>query len=214
VELKCTVCKLQACRTEPGTKPIPGFCPAATQPEVLADVRHMVDVDEDTRRLLLAAARTEAEGYCRWPRVQEVMVFARHLGAKHLGIASCVGLLHEADILQKILESNGFQVSSVCCQVGNIPKEAIGVAEHEKLHPGQWETVCNPMGQAHLLNAAGTELNIVVGLCVGHDSVFLRHSQAPATVLVVKDRVTGHNPVAVLYGSHFYYQRLFNIDEG
>jgi hypothetical protein len=25
---------------------------------------------------------------------------------------------------------------------------------------------------------------------------------------VVKDRVTGHNPVGVLYGQNFYYKRL------
>ena len=35
------------------------------------------------------------------------------------------------------------------------------------------------------------------------------HSAARAPVtLVVKDRVTGHNPVAVLYGQPFYYRRL------
>lgn len=35
-----------------------------------------------------------------------------------------------------------------------------------------------------------------------------RHSEAPVTVLVAKDRVTGHNPAAVLYTSHSYYSRL------
>jgi hypothetical protein len=28
--------------------------------------------------------------------------------------------------------------------------------------------------------------------------------------LVVKDRVTGHNPVSVLYGLNFYYKRLLS----
>ena len=59
-----------------------------------------------------------------------------------------------------------------------------------------------------LLNEAETDLNVVVGLCVGHDSLFFRHSDALVTVLVAKDRVTGHNPAAVLYTSHSYYQRL------
>ena len=65
-----------------------------------------------------------------------------------------------------------------------------------------------PVGQAMLLNEAGTDLNVVVGLCVGHDSLFFRHSKAPVTVLIAKDRVTGHNPAAVLYTSHSYYSRV------
>jgi hypothetical protein len=28
------------------------------------------------------------------------------------------------------------------------------------------------------------------------------------TTMVTKDRVTGHNPVAALYGQNFYYKRL------
>ena len=51
-------------------------------------------------------------------------------------------------------------------------------------------------------------MNIIVGLCVGHDMLFARHSEAPVTTLVVKDRVTGHNPVAALYGQNFYYKKL------
>jgi uncharacterized metal-binding protein len=51
-------------------------------------------------------------------------------------------------------------------------------------------------------------MNVIVGLCVGHDMLFSKHSRAPVTTLVVKDRVTGHNPAAVLYGQNFYYKRL------
>ena len=136
------------------------------------------------------------------------MDFARRIGAQRMGIAHCVGLQHEASLLQKILEANTFQVFSTCCKVGVIPKDDIGLQDADKICPGEFEALCNPIGQAELLKAAGTELNIVVGLCVGHDSMFFRHSAAPATVLVAKDRVTGHNPVAVLYTSHSYYRRL------
>ena len=34
---------------------------------------------------------------------------------------------------------------------------------------------------------------------MGHDSLFYKHSKAPVTTLVVKDRKLGHNPVAALY---------------
>ena len=199
MELRCSICRVQACREEPGAKPLPAFCPAATEPEVLSAAHQVYAADDDIQRLARAAAQVEATGYCHWPRVQEVMEFARRIGATHLGIATCIGLIQEARLLQDILEANGFQVSSVCCKVGSIPKEEIGLTDEEKVRPGQFEALCNPIGQAILLNKAGTGLNIVVGLCVGHDSLFFSHSQAPVTVLVAKDRVTGHNPAAALY---------------
>lgn len=208
MELKCSYCQVQACRLEPGTGPLPVFCPALHEPPALAEARLIYQTDSEMQRFARSAAQVEAAGYCQWPRVQEVMEFAQRLDVSHLGIASCVGLLREANLLQKILESNGFQVSSVCCKVGSIPKEEIGLRDEEKIRPGQYESLCNPIGQAKLLNTVGTGLNIAVGLCVGHDSLFFRHSEAPVTVLVAKDRVTGHNPVAALYTSHSYYRRL------
>jgi uncharacterized metal-binding protein len=209
--LHCTTCRVQACASEPGAKTYPDFCPTNTSSEVLEQVRSLY-ADGETRRLAVAAAQVEAEGYCRWPRVQEVMEFARRLGVDHLGIASCVGLLHETRLLQEILEANGFRASSVACKVGSIPKEEAGLADSEKVNPGQFEALCNPVAQAELLNRAGTGLNVVMGLCVGHDSIFFRHSNAPVTVLVAKDRVTGHNPAAALYTSHSCYKRLRGAD--
>ena len=64
------------------------------------------------------------------------------------------------------------------------------------------------MAQAKLLNRAETDMNVVVGLCVGHDMLFGKYSDAPVTTMVVKDRVAGHNPVSVLYGQNCYYKRL------
>ncbi len=68
--------------------------------------------------------------------------------------------------------------------------------------------LCNPLAQAEIFNKLKTELNILVGLCVGHDTLFFRYSEAPVTVLVAKDRRLGHNPVAALYLSNSYYSRL------
>lgn len=65
--------------------------------------------------------------------------------------------------------------------------------------------MCNPILQAELLNEAESELNVVVGLCVGHDSLFIKYSQAPVTTLVTKDRATGHNPAAALYNMNSYF---------
>ena len=64
------------------------------------------------------------------------------------------------------------------------------------------------MLQARYLNSLGTDLNIMMGLCVGHDSLFIRNSEAPVTVMVVKDRVLGHNPAAALYMANTSYSRF------
>ena len=212
MELMCARCKVQACRVEPGSRAYPNFCPMAQETRALPEAREAYE-DEDTRCFALAAARTEADRYPTVPRVEEVINFARRIGANRLGIASCLGLLREAGILQDILEGHGFEVKSVCCKVGAEPKEVLGIADAEKISPGQYESMCNPIGQAMLLNEAGTDLNIVVGLCVGHDSLFFKHSAAPVTVLVAKDRVTGHNPAAVLYTSESYYRRIRETGE-
>lgn len=207
MDLNCAICRVQTCREEPGSKPYPRLCPMADETPALAEAR-TVYANQKTRTLAQVAARTEAAGYCKESRVEEVMNFARRLGITHLGIASCIGLIREARLLHDIFDANGFEVSSVCCKVGSIPKEEIGLLDKEKIRPGGFEALCNPIGQAKLLNEAGTGLNVVVGLCVGHDSLFFQHSEAPVTVLVAKDRVTGHNPAAALYTSHSYYQKL------
>ena len=36
-----------------------------------------------------------------------------------------------------------------------------------------------------ILNEVGTDLNVIVGLCVGHDIAFTQHSKAPVTTLIV-----------------------------
>ena len=71
-------------------------------------------------------------------------------------------------------------------------------------HP---ETMCNPILQARVLNREKTDLNIAIGLCVGHDALFSKYSDAPVTTLIAKDRVLGHNPVAALYSG--YYKKLY-----
>jgi len=90
------------------------------------------------------------------------------------------------------------------------------VKEADKIRPSTFEPACNPVAQAKLMNRSNTDMNIIVGLCVGHDMIFTKYSDAPVTTLVVKDRVTGHNPVSVLYGQNFYYKRLqtHQIDVG
>ena len=130
------------------------------------------------------------------------------MGWKRIGIGTCIGLLEESKRLSDILTAQGFEPLAVCCKAGSIDKLELDIKDTDKVRPGTFEPACNPIAQARLLNQAGTDMNIIVGLCVGHDMLFSKYSEAPTTTLVVKDRVTGHNPAAVLYGQSFYYKRL------
>jgi uncharacterized metal-binding protein len=144
-------------------------------------------------------------------RIEELIQFSRKCGYKRLGIAHCGGLIKEAGMLTDILEKNGFEVVSVQCKAGCVPKEEIGIQEDEKIAgPGNWETMCNPVVQAMIINRTGVDLAIMLGLCIGHDTLFIKYCEAPLTVLAVKDRLLAHNPLAALYLSDSYYRRLRN----
>jgi uncharacterized metal-binding protein len=165
--------------------------------------------DPRTARLHQAATAIEGRHYGREPRIREIMLFARELGVRKLGLAFCIGLAGEAETIAEIL-SQDFEVVSVCCKVGGIPKKTMHL---EQIDPHkQHETTCNPIGQATLLNQAGTELNIACGLCVGHDALFSMASAAPVTTLIVKDRVLAHNPIGAVYCQ--YVRRRLLTEQG
>ena len=187
----------------------PAFCPTVNKEAEVSEARSIL-ADTEILDAAREASRVEGAGYCRWTRVQEVMEFARRLDITRIGIAFCVGLRKEARLLADVLEANGFEVVSVCCKVGGEPKEDLGLEDAEKVMPGVYEAYCNPIAQALILDSEGCGLNVLVGLCVGHDALFIKHAKALTTVLVAKDRVTGHNPAAALYTSNSYYNRLKN----
>jgi uncharacterized metal-binding protein len=146
----------------------------------------------------LAAAEIVKTGYGKLNRAEEIVAFARNLGAKKIGISSCVGLVKEARQFVSYLKTQGIDSFSVICKVGAVDKAEIGLPESVRTKEGAHESICNPILQAYILEREKTDLNVIIGLCVGHDSLFIRHSAAPVTYLVVKDRVHGHNPVAGL----------------
>jgi uncharacterized metal-binding protein len=190
----------------------PAFCPST---------KYMEEIREVSRRLIegglgeVARVSSVVEGinYCRKTRVEEIMDFARRLGLKKLGIAFCVGLRKEAAVLADVLEGNGFEVISVCCKLGGISKEEFGVKDEEKINPGTYEGACNPAAQAMVLEREGSQLNILLGLCVGHDSIFFASTKVLTTVLATKDRVTGHCPLQPLYLADSYYGRIRTVQE-
>jgi len=155
-----------------------------------------------------AAAEVEGTYYGKLTRVEEIIAFANRIGARRIGIATCIGLIQETRLFVKVLKAHGLESYTVLCKVGSVDKTEIGISDDLKVKKGSFEAICNPILQAKLLNEQETDLNVIVGLCVGHDSLFIKHSNALVTTLITKDRVTGHNPAVALYTSNFYYQRL------
>lgn len=218
IKPECAKCgsKVKACGSKEGQGP--HFCPTLHQEGPLEQATGEYS-KPDILKFAHEASIQESSCYVNRdvkpyvfhptkPRVQETCEFAQKMGYKKLGIAFCMGLHREALALSQILEAQGFEVISAICKVGRIPKEKIGIGEEEKIRIGEFEPMCNPIAQAMILNEQKTDFNIVVGLCVGHDSLFMKYSEALCTVLVVKDRVLGHNPVAALYTSGSFYARM------
>jgi len=210
----CAYCppEVRACRAGEQEERGPGFCPSQVDGEGIADSYDWYQ-SPFTRRVAQESARVESEGYCRWCRVEEICDFAKKMEFRKIGIASCISFVDHARTLSRVLESHGFEVASVACKHGGYAKEGIGLTDAEKVRPGGHESICNSVSQAEILNRAGTELNVVLGLCVGHDSLFFRHSEGLATTLVAKDRVLAHNPVGALELADTYYSRIWGPEK-
>lgn len=132
--------------------------------------------DEATRTLAYHAARVEADGYCRWTRIREVRELARRMGYRRIGLAHCRDMHREAALAARYLREH----------------------ELEPVLP-PLATDCDPLGQAALFAEHDCDFNLIAGMCVGHDALFIRHSRAPVTSLVVRDLRLRHNPVGALY---------------
>ena len=155
--------------------------------------------DETDRRMMRAASEVEAEYYGSYNRLQEVIAFAKKMGYKKIGLSFCRALSGEAAKIAKVLE-NYFEIASVNCKVGGVPKSEMGAMESERVGC----ISCNPIEQAEILNAEKSDLNLIIGLCVGHDSLFIKYSKAPVVPFAVKDRALAHNPLGVVYCSSIY----------
>ncbi|MBT5074082.1 MAG: DUF1847 domain-containing protein [Kordiimonadaceae bacterium] len=210
----CAYCppKVRACRQGESEQRGPGYCPSKIAEEELGDALEKYN-DPEILKIAQVSARVESEGYCKWTRVEEICQFAKKMGFKKIGIATCISFVDHANTLSQILESHGFEVASAACKNGSVAKEDIGLRDDEKIRPGAHESMCNPVSQAELLNAAGCEFNVVLGLCVGHDSMFFKHSEGLATTLVAKDRVLAHNPIGALNLADSYFSRIWGPEK-
>jgi uncharacterized metal-binding protein len=218
--IACASCDVERagriCQTEDG-RGAKG-CPTITRTDILAQANDVYS-DPQVREFARQASIQEAECYAHREqtpyvmqpsktRLVELMEFSQRMNYQKLGLAFCMGLKKEAGVVTDILEANGFEVISILCKAGRTLKEFIGLTDEHKIHRGTQEAMCNPIYQAKVLNAEQTEFNILLGLCVGHDSLFFKYADSPTSVLAVKDRVTGHNPLAAIYLADTYYQKI------
>jgi uncharacterized metal-binding protein len=216
----CATCPFviteRLCRKEDGR--FPPSCPTKNRTDLI-DTSMNEYQKPDILEFAKQASIQEGEGYEQKergyehvkpvkPRIMEIIEFAQKLKFLRLGLVFCMGLRKEAKAVEKLLSSRDFNVVSVMCKVGRITKEHIGILKNQQVDIKNSETMCNPILQALILNEEKTEFNILLGLCVGHDSLFFKYADAPCTVLAVKDRVLAHNPLAAIYNIDSYYRCL------
>lgn len=204
---RCDRCGDAGCKVgEPGKfKDCPTVVSDVTRDEIVERYH-----EPETNRIMQTAAKVErgtmqpVNGVLTpiRPRISEIMAFADLMGWKKIGVAFCLAARDEAIKLTKVLEARGFEVCSIICRSFSMQKREFDIAKEDCLK-SDMETVCNPVYQAELLNEAGTQMNIVIGLCVGHDMLFSKNSKAYVTTLSVKDRMTGNNTIAPLYSGFF-----------
>lgn len=194
--MKCAMCGIKACKN--GLENAPKNCPSLD--ENINNIKELYKTEENYTIAKISAKLSTEQGKMR---IEETMDFAKQCGYKKIGLAFCGALANEAQIIDKVFTYNGFETESIMCKVGGISKEIVDL-EHSA------NPMCNPITQAEFLNNAKTDLNVVIGLCVGHDSLFIKYSKAPVTVLAVKDKVLAHNPLGAVYMAGKYYKnKLF-----
>lgn len=201
----CAKCDIKTCSID--SNDYPEWC-LQGKGNWLADALKEYEKEENMK-LYKTAAHIETTGYKKWPRLKEIAEYAIASDFKNIGIAFCIGLEKEAKIATEYFEKRGLEVNSAVCSCGSIDKDDLNIPPEDRFSPEGFEAGCNPIGQANLLAECETDFNVVLGLCVGHDSLFFKHSKAPTTVLAVKDRVLGHNPLVAVYQAESYYSHLY-----
>ena len=203
--VQCSYCAVKGCFMGNFDK-APDFCPTKTEPEALQEARVKLE-DPLMRQMAQDVARTWKD-IAGKNRIELTMDYANVREYKRLGLAFCVGLSYEAELLSNVFINNGFDVISAGCMCGGLCSDDVGLPEEDKIVPGSRQPMCNPIGQAEVLNKEKSDLNILLGLCVGDDVLFIKHSKAPVTVLAVKDYALAHNTLGALYTSRTIFSRL------
>ena len=198
---ECAKCQFKEC-FEGGKASANPDCPMQNE-NLLQEVQKefMKDENRDFYGNTLKI-RHDFGGLCR---MDETVAFCKYNNFKKIGLAYCAGMDKEGAIVDEILRANGFEVISAVCKYGAYTPHEISDCEEALKKPNkdgktsECNIVCNPIGQAMLMNREKVDFNVVVGLCVGHDSLFMKYANAMSTVLIAKDKPLQNNPAAALY---------------
>jgi uncharacterized metal-binding protein len=177
---------------------IPSYCQANHYVAEIEKARE-VYADPEVVDLYTAACVVGKKNDGYRPRIKEALDFAREMKFSRVGFAACVAFGRELEVIRQLFEQEGIEIFSAGCQIGRSSATDRGL-RHLEAYPDN--STCNPVAQAEILNKAQTQLNFIIGLCMGHDILFTRYSRAPVSTLIVKDRLLGNNPAAAIYGWH------------
>ncbi len=120
---------------------------------------------EETRRLVYEAAKIEAEGYCRWPRVHEVVVLARRMGWRRLGLACAPDTRREAALAARWFLDAGLEV---VLPGASVPMEAAAQAVRMAEEEGP-RRICRVAEAMRWADSLGMR-RLGVSFCVGFRS--------------------------------------------
>ena len=181
---------------------IPSYCQAN---HYVAEIKNANEVytEQEVVDLYTAACVVGKKNDGYRPRIEEALDFAREMKFSRVGFAACVAFGRELEVIRRLFEQAGIEVFSAGCQIGRSSATDRRLP-HLEAYPDN--STCNPIAQAEILNKAQTQLNFIIGLCMGHDILFTRYSSALVSTLIVKDRLLGHNPIAGLYSA--YHRRI------
>lgn len=188
-EIDCVLCGSRVCLRGRS-------CPSAESLSVPA-------ADARVRAMLDAAADITFEEERTLCRISELVYFGLEMKYRKIGIAFCADLLEPTEILTELLRRH-FDVFPVICKVGGMTiKDPLSEGSGKTDRKIIGRTACNPLGQAEVLNQMNTDLNVIVGLCMGLDCLFTKASLAPVTTLFVKDKSLANNPIGALYSEYY-----------
>lgn len=155
----------------------------------LKEISHEIYARDDVNKMVKNSSKlVDNDRAGELSRFQEVVEFCKLQDYKTVGLAYCFGIESLALEIREKLTSSGINLIPARCTMGGVKEKEI---DNEKTSEA---ISCNPVGQAHFLNERA-DFVIELGLCLGHDVVFHQELKVPFTVLLVKDRVYGHNPI-------------------
>jgi len=159
--------------------------------------------DELAAQMLEASLDVSGERERTLCRLSELIYFCLEMRYRRIGLAYCEDLREPAEILTRVLR-RFFDVFPVSCRIGGV-RDIDSTASTRPAAAGEYrnDVVCNPLGQAAVLNDLGTSLNVMVGICMGADCIFTQASDAPVTTLFVKDRSLANNPIGAVYSDYY-----------